>query len=136
MVSVCRPAYAPLLALLIVSLGTTFATADDTADETPAVDVDEAGPAREFSDRQVAAKRAYATGVVMLGGILIIGVALVAVILLWGNRARRIARQALPTISPRDDLWYLKKKPGEKTVEGLPGDPAGGADESGTPHES
>jgi hypothetical protein len=47
-------------------------------------------------------------GVVMLGGILICGVALVALALLWGHRIRRIARQPLPKVAPRDELWYLK----------------------------
>jgi hypothetical protein len=50
-------------------------------------------------------------GIVMIGGILICGVGLIAIVLLWGSRARRIARQPLPRVAPRDELWYLKGKP-------------------------
>jgi len=62
------------------------------------------------ADEEAARRRAYSTGIVMLGGILICGVSLVALALLWGNRMRRIARQPLPKVAPRDDLWYLKAK--------------------------
>jgi heme/copper-type cytochrome/quinol oxidase subunit 2 len=62
------------------------------------------------ADEEQARRRAFSTGVVMLGVILICGVALIAIVLLWGNRTRRIARQALPKVSPRDELWFLKHK--------------------------
>lgn len=60
------------------------------------------------AEDEEARRRAYSMGVVMLGGILICGVSLVALALLWGHRMRRIARQPLPKVAPRDDLWYLK----------------------------
>ena len=44
----------------------------------------------------------------MIGGILICGVGLLAMVLLWGSRIRRIAREPLPRVAPRDELWYLK----------------------------
>jgi hypothetical protein len=64
----------------------------------------------ETADREQARRGAFFSGVVMLGGILICGVGLIAVVLLWGNRTRRMARQSLPKVAPRDELWYLKHK--------------------------
>lgn len=74
-------------------------SADETSDAP--VPAEEEGAAR---------RRAYSMGIVMLGAILICGVSLVALVLLWGHRVRRIARQPLPKVAQRDDLWYLKAK--------------------------
>jgi hypothetical protein len=71
---------------------------------------------RETTDRDEERRRAYTMGMVMIGGILICGVGLIAAALLWGSRARRIARQPLPRIAPRDELWYLKNKPDPPTA--------------------
>lgn len=79
---------------------------------------DAAAPAEEnVPDKRAApdpvddlqARRAITSAVVMLAAILICGVGLIAMVLLWGNRARRIARQTLPKVAPRDELWYLKR---------------------------
>jgi hypothetical protein len=82
----------------------------DASGTTPAAAQPRPRP-RETADREQERRRAYTMGMVMLGGILICGVGLIAAALLWGSRARRIARQPLPRIAPRDELWYLKNKP-------------------------
>ena len=49
--------------------------------------------------------------VVMLGGIIVVGTFLLLVVVLWGNRTRRLARKPLPAVARRDELWFLKPKP-------------------------
>jgi hypothetical protein len=94
-------------------------TAGGQADSSP--ETGPANPRQQPADRDAARQRAYSLGVVMIGGILILGVGLVALVLLWGNRMRRIARQPLPKVAPRDELWYLKSKK-EPAAESEPED--------------
>lgn len=53
-------------------------------------------------------REALARGMLMLTGIIITGIALLAFVAIWGNRARRRARQALPPAGRGDELWFLK----------------------------
>ena len=53
-------------------------------------------------------KRAADVAVVLLGGIVCIGVVLLAFVLLWGRRTRRIARQRSSKPTTLDGTWYLK----------------------------
>lgn len=115
------------LSLLLVTV--LAAAADEplpAGPETGAMPATE--PAREPADRDQAARRAYSVGTVLLGGILMLGVTMIAVALMWGNRARRIARQELPPIAPRDELWFLRKKPAN-SKKALPAGPS--EDETG-----
>lgn len=65
-----------------------------------------------------ARERARQLGVVMLGGIVIIGIALLAFVLIWGNRVRRTAREPLPPVARVNEMWFLKppKKQGPDDV--------------------
>ena len=45
----------------------------------------------------------------LLMGIVTLGVLLLAVVLLLGSRARRLAREPLPEIPPQDRDWFLRK---------------------------
>ncbi|MBS0264386.1 MAG: hypothetical protein JSS02_20795 [Planctomycetes bacterium] len=47
----------------------------------------------------------------MLLGIILSGILLLLFAILWGNRARRLARKPLPAVSKPDELWFLKPKP-------------------------
>jgi hypothetical protein len=69
-------------------------------------------------------------GFVMLGGIIVGGTLLLALVVIWGNRTRRMARSPLPPVSKRDELWFLKpkKEPDEDTGEDLKSDPDQRAD--------
>src|SRR5262245_11078570 len=62
---------------------------------------------------------------VMLGCIIVGGALLLALVVIWGNRARRLAQSPLPPIAKRDELWFLKpKKEGADGTGGdAPGDP-------------
>jgi hypothetical protein len=88
--------------------------AQENLDE--AAEAEPHSPAPAFNEPE--ARRAFDAGVLMLATILIAGVGLMALILLWGSRARRIARQPLPTVAPRDELWYLKNKKESATATG------------------
>lgn len=111
--------------MLAVSL-TLSSRADEPAESpgaksgetVPAAETDVKFPPTDPEDSE-ARHRAKQLGVVMLGGIVIIGVALVAFVLIWGNRVRRTARAPLPRVADRNELWYLK--PGRKEdAEGTP----------------
>lgn len=58
----------------------------------------------------------------MWAGIIFGGVILLALVVMWGNRTRRLARSPLPPVAKRDELWFLKPKP-----------PAGDDAEAGPP---
>lgn len=46
---------------------------------------------------------------ILLGGVCIVGVALIAGTIIWGAKFRRLARQPLAGPTRQDELWYLKK---------------------------
>lgn len=49
-------------------------------------------------------------GIVLLAGIACSGLLLLAVVLILGRRARRIARAPVPSCAPPDELWYLRTR--------------------------
>lgn len=50
--------------------------------------------------------------VVLIGLILILGVAMLTVVMVWGHRVRRLARRPLPECEATPDpLWYLRNPP-------------------------
>jgi hypothetical protein len=62
---------------------------------------------------------------VMLGCIIVGGAMLLALVVIWGNRTRRLAQSPLPPIAKRDELWFLKprKEAGDGTGVDAPSDP-------------
>jgi hypothetical protein len=60
---------------------------------------------------------------VMWGGIIFGGAILLTLVVMWGNRTRRLARSPLPPVAKRDELWFLKPKPPAADA-----DPAGPSD--------
>jgi hypothetical protein len=77
-----------------------------------------------------ARNQALSFGFVMLGGIIVGGTLLLALVVIWGNRTRRMARSPLPPVSKRDELWFLKPKkdPDEVTGDEVKSDPEQGTD--------
>jgi hypothetical protein len=73
-------------------------------------------------------QEALSFALVMLAGIIMGGAMLLILVLVWGNRARRLARRPLPPVSRRDELWFLKP-----TKEF--GDDPGGVSETGPESE-
>jgi hypothetical protein len=56
-------------------------------------------------------KRSLWLAFFMLAGIIVGGTLLLALVVMWGNRTRRLARRPLPPVAQRDELWFLKPKP-------------------------
>jgi hypothetical protein len=75
------------------------------ADATP----DNSGPPQK-SDPELR-RKAIGQAFAMLAVIIMGGTLLLLLVVMWGNRARRLARKPLPTVARRDDLWFLKPKP-------------------------
>ncbi len=46
----------------------------------------------------------------VLVGVLLVGLALIAMTILWGNRTRREAKRPLPKQTTHDELWFLRSK--------------------------
>ena len=79
--------------------------------ETKAADDAQAEHAGETDASNREEKKRVVTVAFMLWwGIVFAGLGLLALIVLWGIRTRRIARIPLPAQSRTDDLWYLKSK--------------------------
>lgn len=76
-----------------------------------------------------ATKRLLTLAFGMLAAILVGGTLLLALVVMWGNRARRLARSPLPPVSKQDELWFLKPK---KTLDEPDGEPPGDAESSAT----
>jgi len=54
-------------------------------------------------------QRAVMVGAVLLALVLILAVAMIAFIIMLGQRTRRLAGPPLPDSAPRDELWYLRQ---------------------------
>lgn len=65
-------------------------------------------------------KKAVWLAFAMWAGIIFGGVILLALVVMWGNRTRRLARSPLPPIAKRDELWFLKPKPSADDAEPPP----------------
>lgn len=65
------------------------------------------GDADESLQKKENHKKA-AAGMMVLVGIALAGVGLLLIIILWGNRLRRISRRPLPSAERGDELFYLK----------------------------
>jgi hypothetical protein len=72
-------------------------------------------------------REALSFGLVMLAGIILGGAMLLVLVVVWGNRARRLARSPLPPVAKRDELWFLKPK---KDSGEDPGNPSESGPES------
>jgi hypothetical protein len=107
---------APLIAALLVALlpvGRAARSAEPAADDNRraigAADEDSAGEVRSPPDPQ-ARTHALSLGFILLACIIMGGALLLALVVTWGNRTRRLAQSPLPPVSERDELWFLKPK--------------------------
>ena len=106
-----RGACLPALCLTVFLIaGSATAAAQHAAPITTQASADDGqSPAADKANRQ--SKRRVATvAVYLLAGIAFAGVALLGLVIVWGNRIRRIARTPLPRQSRTDELWYLRPK--------------------------
>lgn len=70
-----------------------------------------AAPGELLTSEADVKKRSLWLAFFMLAGIIIGGTMLLALVVMWGNRTRRLARRPLPPVAQRDELWFLKPKP-------------------------
>jgi hypothetical protein len=89
-------------------------TATDTEADAATDPVDAGAPVKQPGE--TAAQRRHKTRVAEVAGLLLLilvaaGVLLVAGVIVWGARVRRLVRAPLPKPSEPDPLWYLRKKP-------------------------
>lgn len=99
----------------IVLLGVVTSTA------TLYAEVDVTQPSRVDSVDAKRTQRESATaGVLLLGVILFIGIMTVVLMMLYGSRLRRLARQRGQCTQQTDDFWFLRPKTGlpSKHTEG------------------
>jgi hypothetical protein len=68
-----------------------------------------------------AKKEALTLGFIMLGSIIVGGTILLALVVMWGNRTRRLARSPLPAVANRDELWFLKPRKDQEIPDADPG---------------
>ena len=71
---------------------------------------------REFRDADAGEPlRLVTIAIYLLVAVTVAIVSLLILVMLWGARVRRQARQPLPSTSPNDPLWYLKGKKSKLT---------------------
>lgn len=111
-----------LRSLVVIALGgfsadlglfTQFAAAQPPMATT--IDEGDASPPPPVKRPNEKKVKAYA-GLFALGGIVIVGLFLLALTVLWASRLRRQLRRPLPDNDPPErDFWFLK--PPKKTIE-------------------
>ena len=80
-------------------------------------------------------QRAVLVGAVLLALVLILSVALVAFIIVLGQRTRRLASKPLPEGAQRDELWYLRQNRSSLDDSGPPSDKTSDDARNGTQPE-
>ena len=103
--------------------------ADSAAGQTP-LENSGAPAAHESADSATAIatdpqlkKNAVWLAFMMWAGIIFGGAILLALVVMWGNRTRRLARSPLPPVAKRNELWFLKpKSPADNADETRPSD--------------
>jgi len=92
----------------VVLVSSPVLAADDDAQARDVAAED--SPAQVPPPESRANKRLLTLAFGMLAAILIGGALFLTLVVLWGNRARRLARSQLPPVSKQDELWFLKPK--------------------------
>jgi hypothetical protein len=90
----------PMLVCGLIGCLTWLAMADGLAE-----------PGELLASDAAVKKRSLWLAFLMLAGIIIGGTLLLTLVVMWGNRTRRLARKPLPPVAQRDELWFLKPKP-------------------------
>jgi hypothetical protein len=117
-------------ALAAVMWLSQFAARGAPAVEAPGDTVDTTATAEHHSAgapgaaEPLAKNQALMFAFVLLGCIIVGGAMLLALVVIWGNRARRMAQSPLPPVAKRNELWFLKpKKEAADGTGGAPSDP-------------
>ncbi len=75
---------------------------------------DKAKQAAEELSKDERKQKAVTLGLMILFCIALTGLGLLAVVIIWGHRVRRISRKPLPAAPRGDDLFYLKNDKQQK----------------------
>ena len=114
-----------LLTAMLCMLGPQTVCAQPSAEPEPVefAHSDAPGDGEEMREKR---KRASATaGILALFGVALAGIAMLAFVIIWGRRLRRISHQPYPEVRRTDDLWFLKP---EKKSQSADKEPATGDD--------
>lgn len=107
-----------LILLFTFSMTTTKLTAkDDRSTDTHPVEQqnDLTSNADQQAINEEQRKESIASILLMLlGGVGIMGVALIGMTMMWGAHARRVARTTDHPPTQQDELWYLRRPPPEE----------------------
>ena len=102
-----------LMALAILGSGAAFAQEQAPAapkDRQPARAQDGEGQEPGAEDKE----RVAAAAIFLLVLVVFTGLALLALVIFWGYRTRRIARSPLPAARQSDPFWYLRPEKGQR----------------------
>jgi hypothetical protein len=101
-----------IAAMSVVQFGTERAFAIEAPGENPVSDApdDSHGPGEHGAADPMTKNQLLSFAFVMLACIIVGGAMLLALVVIWGNRTRRMAQSPLPPIAKRDELWFLKPK--------------------------
>lgn len=102
---------APLIALCLWGAVAANLSAQDAPTTT-------AASSRSNRHNDARRERAFTVGLLLLAVVLLAGVGLLAGVLIWGARLRRVSRAPLPTVRKQDELWFLRAR--KKDVAGRP----------------
>ena len=94
-------------ALLLVSFAPNEAVRADAPPEIAAGEAVE--PVGGEDPAQKEARQAAGVAVYLLAGILVIGIFLIALVMVWGHRWRRIIRTSPSKSTSLDEFWYLRQ---------------------------
>ena len=108
----------PVLATVLVIASLTSAklmAQDDPANDSNPVE-GQASQATDNSNQPAVSEDQRKENVVsillmLLGGVGIMGVALIGMTMIWGAHARRVARTTDHPPTQQDELWYLRRSP-------------------------
>ncbi len=96
------------LPLAGVALSQEEATPERDSSRGPVATAGKKPPVERMSAKS--RRERVASAVLMLAGLICTGVVLVAFVLIWGRRVRRLAAQGLQKCAPVDELWFLKQR--------------------------
>ena len=91
--------------VVVVSVLLSLAVQEQPAAAAP----EQARPAQAVEEPDAEAKEHVVTAAIfLLGLIAFVGLVLLALVIFWGYRTRRIARTPLPRTTQPDPFWYLR----------------------------
>lgn len=98
------------LVLVFVTGGPPSVSAEKPETAGPAGSSANSSPDDTDSAERDKKERAATVAVYLLVLVILVGVGLLALVVLWGHRVRRLTRKPTRSLSLGDELWYLRPK--------------------------